>query len=218
VNSLLSLMDLSLELCAPDHTTLSRRGGRLDIPLQVHRSNEPMHLFVDSTGLKIFEQREWADAKHDGRGRQGWRKLHLGVYETGVIVAVALTDSSTGDGSVVPNLLDQIGSQTGRFTADASLGRWLVYGAATARGTTVVIPPSKTAVVSGGVGDAAKSRDKTVARIHEVGRRQWKKESGHHRQARVENTFVRYKHILAGALRARNSRGQGVEAVCPVKS
>jgi len=52
LNSLLSLM--GLELCAPDHTTLSRRSGRLDIPLQAHRSNEPMHLFVDSTGLKIF--------------------------------------------------------------------------------------------------------------------------------------------------------------------
>jgi len=129
-----------------------------------------------------------------------------------VIVAVELTDNSTDDASVVPNLLDQIDSEIDRFTADAAYDQWLVYGAAIARGATVVIPPSKTAVVSGGVGDATKSRNKTVARIREVGRRQWMKESGYHRQARVENTFFRYKHILGGALRARNSGGQEVEA------
>ena len=31
----------------------------------------------------------------------------------------------------------------------------------------------------------------------EIGPRQWKKESGYHRQARVENTFYRYKSIIA---------------------
>ena len=33
-------------------------------------------------------------------------------------------------------------------------------------------------------------------RAREVGRRQWKKESGYHRQARAENTFFRYKTII----------------------
>ena len=49
--------------------------------------------------------------------------------------------------------------------------------------------------------------------IGEIGRRQWKKESGYHCQARVENTFYRYKRILGGHLRARDSDGQEVE-VC----
>jgi len=93
--------------------------------------------------------------------------------------------------------------------------RWLVYSVVTARATRIVVPPSKTAIVSGGAGVASQSRDKTVVRIAEVGRRQWRQESGYHRQARVENTFFRYKHIFAGALRPRDPGGQEVEVRLP---
>jgi len=47
----------------------------------------------------------------------------------------------------------------------------------------------------------------------EIGRRQWKKESGYHQQARVENTFFRYKTIIGGKLRARHPKSQKVEAI-----
>ena len=50
-------------------------------------------------------------------------------------------------------------------------------------------------------------------RIKEIGRRQWKKESGYHQQARVENTFFRYKTIIGGKLRARHPKSQKVEAI-----
>ena len=40
-------------------------------------------------------------------------------------------------------------------------------------------------------------------RVKEVGRRRWKKESGYHRQGRVENTFFRYKAVIGDRLRAR---------------
>ena len=50
-------------------------------------------------------------------------------------------------------------------------------------------------------------------RVKEIGRRQWKKESGYHRQARVENTFFRYKTIIDGRIRARHSQSQQAEVV-----
>jgi hypothetical protein len=46
-----------------------------------------------------------------------------------------------------------------------------------------------------------------------IGRRRWKKESGYHRQARVENVFFRYKSTFGEALRARSPGGQEAEAV-----
>ena len=46
----------------------------------------------------------------------------------------------------------------------------------------------------------------------EIGRRQWKKESGYHHQARVENTFFRYKTIIGPGLRARHPEAQNAEA------
>jgi hypothetical protein len=50
-------------------------------------------------------------------------------------------------------------------------------------------------------------------RVKEIGRRQWKKESGYHHQARVENTFFRYKTIIGPGLRARHPEAQGAEAL-----
>ena len=50
-------------------------------------------------------------------------------------------------------------------------------------------------------------------RVKEIGRRQWKKESGYHQQARVENTFFRYKSIIGDRLRARHPKSQEAEAL-----
>jgi hypothetical protein len=50
-------------------------------------------------------------------------------------------------------------------------------------------------------------------RVEEIGRRQWKKESGYHQQARVENTFFRYKAIIGDKLRARHPESQEAEVI-----
>jgi hypothetical protein len=49
--------------------------------------------------------------------------------------------------------------------------------------------------------------------VKDVGRRQWKKDSGYHRQGTVENAFFRYKSILGDRLRARASGAQETEAM-----
>ena len=46
------------------------------------------------------------------------------------------------------------------------------------------------------------ARDRTITLVKQLGRRQWKKASGYHRQSRVENAFFRYKSIIADSLRA----------------
>ena len=54
LRSLLDLMDLSLE--APDHTTLSRRSKNLNPKLTPIASKKPIHLIIDSTGLKVINK------------------------------------------------------------------------------------------------------------------------------------------------------------------
>jgi hypothetical protein len=85
---------LGLDLSVPDHTTLSRRGQPLDLTLRHVPAGAGRHLIVDSTGLSIVGEGEWAAAKHGGRGRRGWKKLHVGVDRSGVIVAQTLTDGA----------------------------------------------------------------------------------------------------------------------------
>ena len=54
-------------------------------------SSEPMHLLVDSTGLKLCGKGEWLLEKHGTATRRSWRALHLGVDAgTGRIVAATL--------------------------------------------------------------------------------------------------------------------------------
>ena len=79
LRSVLPLMGLDLE--APDHTTLSRRGQQLDIELDATRPAGPIDLVIDSSGLSIVGEGEWAAAKHGGRGKRGWRKLHSASME-----------------------------------------------------------------------------------------------------------------------------------------
>ena len=77
-------------------------------------------------------------------------------------------------------------------TADAAYDTRSIYEAAGARGATVVIPPTRTATVSGRR-PRSPARDRTIRQVQQAGRRQWKKDSGYHQQARMENAFFRYK-------------------------
>ena len=43
---------LGLALAVPDHSTPSRRAATLEVP-RPRRDGEPIHLLVDSTGLKL---------------------------------------------------------------------------------------------------------------------------------------------------------------------
>ena len=103
-----------------------------------------LHLLVDSTGLSIVGEGEWAAVKHGGRGRRGWKKLHLGVDRSGVIVAWALTEASVDDATTGITLIAAVDGALGRVTADAAYDTSGFYEAAGARGATVVVPPTST--------------------------------------------------------------------------
>ena len=203
---------LDLDLSAPDHTTLSRRGQHLDPTLRCAPAGAGAHLIVDSTGLSIVGEGEWATAKHGGRGRRGWRKLHLGVNRSGVIVAHALTDANVDDATTGIDLIGAVAGAVTRVTADAAYDTIAFYESAGARGAQVVVPSVTTATVLRRR-PRSSARDRTVKKINAIGCRRWKKTSGYHQQARVENAFFRYKAIFGDALRARSPGGQAAEAL-----
>ena len=210
LRSILAL--LSTELDTPDHTTLSRRSQRLDVKLYGIPAEGPINLIVDSTGLSIVGEREWAAAKHGGRGKRGWKKLHLGVDRSGVIIAQALTEATADDATTGKSLVEQMDRELSSVTADTAYDTIAFYDEAGARGATVVMPPARTASVSRR-GPRSRVRDRTIKRVKVLGRRRWKKASGYHRQARVENAFFRYKSIIGGGMRARTRGGRQTEAL-----
>ena len=210
LHSLLAIM--RLDLSAPDYTTLSRRGQHLPRRLRPVPTDDRLHLVLDSTGLSIVGEGEWAAAKHGRRGRRGWKKLHLGVDRSGVILAHTLTEATADDATTARDLINAVAGNLASVTADAAYDTVAVYETAAARGATVVVPPVRTANVSRH-GSRSVARDRTIRSVKQLGRRRWKKASGYHRQARAENTFFRYKSIIGEGLRARSPAGQGSEAV-----
>jgi hypothetical protein len=89
--SVITLMDLTLS--APDHTTMSRRAVGLAVIDPASVPHGPLHLLIDSTGLKVYGAGQWLEAKHGEKSRRKWRKLHLAVdAANGKIVAHTLTD------------------------------------------------------------------------------------------------------------------------------
>ena len=203
---------MGLDPRVPDHTTLSRRGQHVDLTLRRVPTGEGTHLIVDSTGLSMVGEGEWAAAKHGGHGKRGWKKLHLGVDRLGVIVAQALTEATVDDATTAIDLMGAVDGALASVTADAAYDTIAFYDSAGTRGAKVVVPPAKTATVSRRR-PRSSARDRTINTVKSIGRRRWKKASGYHRPARVENAFFRHKSMIGEALRARTPGAQVAEAL-----
>ena len=128
-----------LDLSVPDHTTLSRRNRNVLVPALSRDDDRPIHLIVDSTGLKIYGAGEWCARKHrKAHERGGWRKLHIGVDDDGYVVAETLTQNTVDDADRLPDLLGQVNTPLRRVTGDGAYDTRSVYTAVGEAGGTGV--------------------------------------------------------------------------------
>ena len=209
-----SLADLlHVDLPIPDHTTLSRRLTKLsDIQFRRLPTDGPIHLLIDSTGLRIHVGPLRKPPK-----RRAWRKLHLAVAaDTGEIVASDLTGRRTADCTRVPVLIEQIDDRVASVSADGAYDTAVVYEAAQVKGeglaVRVLIPPGRDAQLNPRPSAAQKERNRNIRSIRELGRRDWHTHSGYSKRSMVENTVFRYKTIIGRSMRSRTFDGQRVEA------
>ncbi|MFC1455504.1 IS5 family transposase [Microvirga arabica] len=217
IGSILQL--LGLDLAVPDHSTLSRRAETLEVPRP--SSGGPVHLLVDSTGLRLCGPGEWLIEKHGTRGRRSWRKLHIGVdAETGQILASELTSCDVDDGAQVELLLDQITAPLASFVGDGAYDQTGIYSTVAQHhpDADVIVPPRSTAVLSEDVEIAPTQRDRHIRNIAEHGRTGWQKRSGYTRRALVETAISRLKRVTGDALRSRTDRRRGTEVANAVQA
>src|SRR5277367_674932 len=209
---------LGLDLAIPDHSTLSRRAETLAVA-GPPSSAEPVHLLVDSTGLKLSGAGEWSIEKHGTSRRRSWRKLHIGVdADTGRIVAAALTTNDVDDGSQVGPLLDQIDDPIASLTGDGAYDQDGVYGEVAARhpDAAVIVPPRSSGVPSETAKNAPTPRDRHLQAIAEHGRMGWQKASGYNWRALVEADIGRWKRVIGHALRSQTNERQAAEVAIAV--
>jgi IS5 family transposase len=206
--SVLQLMATDLPI--PTYSTLSRRADGLAVRLPRRTKDEPLHVVIDSTGLKIYGEGEWKTRQHGVSKRRTWRKMHLGVDEaTGEIVAVVTTERDVGDCEVLPQLLAAIADPIVQVSADGAYDTIACHQAIAARQARPAIPPRENAVITDiGQWDA---REDAVRRIGEIGRAAWKQEVNYHRRSLAETMMFRQKRIFGDRLSSRKTMTQTTE-------
>ena len=211
---------LAVPLSTPDHSTLSRRARKMgSISTGCILPDGPIHLLIDSTGLKVFGAGEWLQEKHGAKARRTWKKLHLAVdADTGMIMASTLTRNDVGDPSQVAPLLDQIEATTASVTADGAYNGMPTYEVVAGHGedVRVIIPPHVTAVLSAEAAHNPSQRDQHILSIAAHGRMGWQKDTDYGQRALIETAMGRYKAIIGPCLRARSCPGQKAEAAIGV--
>jgi hypothetical protein len=206
----------------PDHTTLSRRAETLAVPRpRPDGDGEPVHLLVDSTGLKLCGPGEWLAEKHGTRKRRSWKKLHLGVdAETGRILASGLTGHDADDGAQVGPLLDRVAGPVASLTGDGAYDQDGVHASVAERHpeAAVIVPPRSTAVPSDTAEAAPTQRDRHLRFIAEHGRMGWQKASGYTKRARAEAAISRYKRVIGDGLRSHAEGRRATEVAVAVRA
>jgi hypothetical protein len=209
---------LGLALAVPDHSTLSRRAKTLQVPRPgPRRDGEPLHLLVDSTGLRLCGAGEWLAEKHGTKIRRSWRKLHIGLdADTGQIAAATLTTKDVDDATTAPK------------SAPCST-RWQEQwppSPATAPTIRTVFPPASSSVIPRRPSSCRRARPPCRARwprpnppretsicgsSPSTGAGSGSGPPGYTKRARVEAAVARWKQVIGDGLRSRTDEGRATE-------
>lgn len=201
----------------PDFSTLSRRQKRLQVTLTYQPQNGPLHLLVDSTGIKILGKGEWKRQKHGADYRRQWRKVHLGIdAQTLQIRAIEVTANHVGDAPMLPALLEQIPPEEPieSVSADGTHDTKICHTAIAHRGACALIPVRGNARPWKGRNAGAQARNEILRTTQLLGQTLWKKWSGYHRRSLVE-TKMRCFKLLGERVMARDFDRQLAELPDP---
>ena len=204
-------------------STLSRRRRPLGVALLPPARltpGEPVHLVVDSTGLKVYGEGEWKVRQHGWTRRRRWVKVHLGVDAGTQEVRVAdVTASTAPDGRHLSALLAQEPAALAQVTGDGAYEGRACYAAVAARPEhpRAVFPPRARGRrrprirQHGNCHAPPLARDAHLRRIRRVGRARWKREVGYHRRSLAETAMSRLKTIFGDRVSARAHDGEATQ-------
>ena len=210
--SVLTLLKVTLPV--PHPTTLCRRRRKLVVSLPRRAKDEPLHVVVDATGIKVYGEGEWKVRCHGGSKRRTWRKLQVGIdAATGEIVAAAVTTDDFSDGQLRPELLDQIDADIVQVSGDGAYDTRNCYQAIETRKARAAIPPRRGARIwqHGNSSDPPRARDENLRCIRHIGRKHWKRKCGYHRRSIAETAIFRIKTIFGDRVRSRGFEAQAAE-------
>jgi hypothetical protein len=208
ISSIIGL--LKVDLPVPHYSTLSRRARSLDVQLSAQLRKGPLHLVIDSTGLKLYGEGEWRVRGRGWTKRRTWRKLHISIDgETQQITSALVTNREVVDPRVLPRLLKEVEGEINRVTADGAYDSRQCYKAIHQRGARAIIPPRRGSTLW--EDEYLRDRNENLRGVRRQGVKGWKKKSGYHRRSLIETAMYRLKTIFADKLRSRRVERQRTE-------
>ncbi len=203
---------LEVELPAPDYSTLCRRTRRLEVKLSAAARKGPLHLIVDSTGLKLYGEGEWKVRLHGWPKHRTWRKLHVGIdAQTQQVIAAFVTRRDVVDPRGLPRLLKQVEGDIERVYADEAYDSRECYRVLHARRATPIIPPRKGSTLW--ADEYLQARNNNLRGVRKLGIKGWKQKVGYHKRSLVETAIFRLKALFADKLKSRERKRQETEVM-----
>lgn len=206
---------MAVTWAVPSYSTLSRRGRTVKIRLP-KQARGAIDSVVDSSGLKVYGEGEWKVRQHGVSKRRTWRKIHLAVDpRRQEIQAAMLTEAGCDDAEMLAPMLAQIDNDIRSVGADGAYDKRKVYDALAEQAPTaqVNIPPRSDATIwqHGNSAEPPLKRDENLRRIREIGRKDWKVETGYHRRSLAETTMFRLKSMFGEHLSNRRYDTQATQ-------
>jgi len=120
LDSLIAIFKINIK--SPHYSLFCKRASDAASCIPKLSTRKPLELAIDSSGLKIKGEGEWKVKIHGAEHRRGWIKLHVGVDpKTQELIAIKVTDESTADSTVLPELIIQ-----SPRSLKKSICRWLL--------------------------------------------------------------------------------------------
>ena len=206
----------------PDYTTLCKRSRGLKVCIPIAARTGPLHVVIDSTGLKIYGEGEWKVRKFGYGKHRTWRKLHLCVNpDTHQIEAATLTVLAGQDAQAGSQMLDSLHHPIDFVAGDGAYDKLSFYQTCQRLHIPFqAVPPRRDATIiqHGNCAGPSLSRDQNLRAIRRSTRRAWKRRSGYHRRSLAEVAVFRFKTIFGGQLQARTFDRQLSEALIKCKA
>jgi len=207
LRSVLQLAGLLLPV--PDSSTLCRRRRGSSLPRWPKAGG---CMVVDSTGLQIRGPGTWLTTVH-GERRRTYRKIHLGVDPTTLlVVAGVVTSCQLHDSQALGDVLDVAQPEGGTTViGDGAYDRRMCYASAQHHQARLLSPPGKRAVLHDGTG--WQTRNQTIEEVRFLGLPDGKRAVHYGRRSLAESTMHRLKSAFGQRLRSRQQGNQVHEAL-----
>jgi hypothetical protein len=199
------LSKLLPNLKKPDHATIHRRVSKLNLNLadSLRKSNEPVIIAIDASGVKVTNRGDWIRKKW--KQRKGYLKIHFAVdTKTKEVKAFEVTTEETGDSKKFKHLVDDAsdgndivmvlgdGAYDSRDNFNHLKGKGIAPGIKIKRGYSMR---------SRGVHGWA--RKKAVVEFDKLGYEKWRDSIGYGQRWMAETAFSTFKRTFGEFVRAK---------------